>query len=224
MKRQILIRTFCILSAIVGILGVLMIGNSFSINTGPPLNATNEQLILFAKQNYQEVLKGAWLQAVGTFLIIVFAIAIVHLAEANNTFSGWMTLLGSATLVMVSLTEVVCYIMALFTVPETMGAIGNNIGHAVQHLYFIVAAPSLFLPLAFVILSSNILPRVFGYLAIILGIAFFAVGISSLYRLILSSLDTSLAAIQALWWFAAAIVLIARSKKIANSRKENIVQ
>lgn len=207
-------RRFCILSAVAGIIGVLMIGYSFGINAGPPLNATNEQLILFAKTHYRAVLQGAWLQAVGPILIILFALAIVHLADATNRLSGWMTLLGSSILIMVSLTEVVCYIMALFTVPETMGAIGNNIGHAVQHLYFIIAAPSLFLPLAFVILSSTVLPRIFGYLAIILALAFIIVGITSLYHLILSSLDTSLAAIQALWWFAAAISLIIRSKKI----------
>lgn len=80
-------------SAIVGILDVLMIGNSFGINTVPPLNATNEQLILFAKQYYQEVLKGAWLQAVGTFFIILFAIAIVDLTVVTNTFSVWLTIL-----------------------------------------------------------------------------------------------------------------------------------
>lgn len=105
--------------------------------------------------------------------------------------------------------------MALFPEPETMGAIGNNAGHAVQHLYFIVAAPSLFVPLGFVILSSSVLPRIFGYLAIILAAAFIIVGITSLYRLVLSSLDTSLAAIQAIWWFAAAVSLIIRSKKLA---------
>lgn len=215
-------RTFCILSAIAGILGVLMIVDSFGINMGPPLNATNEQLILFAKEHYHEVLRASWLQAVGTFLVILFAIAIVHLAKAANTFSGWMTLLGSSILIMVSLTEVVCYIMALFAVPEIMGAIGNNIGHAVQHLYFIIAAPSVFLPLAFVILSSKILPKIFGYLAIILGAAFIAVGISSLYRLILSSLDTSLAAIQALWWLAAAIVLLIRSGKTETKIEESV--
>ncbi|MCL6525142.1 MAG: hypothetical protein K6T34_10865 [Thermoflavifilum sp.] len=218
MIPQTSIRMFCIVSAIIGILGVLMIGNSFWINTGLPLHATNEQYILFAKENDKEVLKGAWLQAVGTFLIIFFAIAIVHLAKLQDSFSAWMTLLGAAILMMVSLTEVVCYIMALFTVPETMGSIGNNIGHAVQHLYFIVAAPSLFLPLAFVILFSKILPKIFGYLAIVIGLAFFGVGIFSLYRLILTSLDTSLAAIQALWWLAAALALMIRSRKIQNAK------
>ncbi|PJJ76459.1 hypothetical protein BXY57_2079 [Thermoflavifilum aggregans] len=214
MPRHVSIRTFCVLSAITCILGVLMIGNSFAINTGPPLNATNAQYIWFAQQHAHDVLKGAWLQAVGTFFILLFAVALVHLSRSSHTFGGWMTFLGATTLLFVSLMEVVCYIMALFPTPETMGAIGNNIGHAVQHLYFIVAAPALFLPLGFVILFSKVLPGVFGYLALLLACAFFAVGIYSLYRLILTSLDTSLAAIQALWWFAAAVVLIFRSRKI----------
>jgi hypothetical protein len=124
-------------------------------------------------------MKGAWLQAVGPVLIVFFALAIVHLAVATNKLSGWMTLLGSSILIMVSLTEVVCYIKALLPVPETMVAIGNNMGHAMQHLYFIIAAPSLFLPLAFVILASEVLPCVFGYLTIILAMAFITVGITS---------------------------------------------
>jgi hypothetical protein len=212
-------RNFCIASAACGILGVLMIGSSFGINTGPPLNATNQQLIKFARLHGHEVMKGAWLQAVGPVLIVLFALSIVHLAGAANKLSGWMTLLGSSILIMVSLTEVVCYIMALFPVPETMGAIGNNTGHAVQHLYFIVAAPSLFLPLAFVILNSKVLPQVFGYTAIVLAVAFIVVGITSLHKLILSPLDTSLAGIQALWWLAAAIVLWMRAK---NSNGKNL--
>ena len=98
MWRQINSRILSILSAVVGILGVLMIGYSFGINMGPPLNATNEQLILFARQHSHEVLQGSWLQAVGPVLIIFFALSIVHLAGAQNRLMGWMTLLGSSIL------------------------------------------------------------------------------------------------------------------------------
>jgi hypothetical protein len=218
MIKQLSPRKICTLGAIAGIIGVLMIGSSFGINTGPPVNATNQQLIEFARLHGHEVMKGAWLQAIGPVLIVFFALSIVHLAGAVNKLSGWMTLLGSSILIMVSLTEVVCYIMALFTMPETMGAIGNNTGHAVQHLYFIVAAPSLFLPLAFVILASDVLPGIFGYLAIILAVAFMVVGVTSLYKLILSPLNTSLGGIQALWWLAAAISLWTRAKKIESKQ------
>ena len=208
-------RTLCILSGIAGILGVLMIGTSFGINAGPPPDATAEQLVAFGQTHFKAILQGAWLQAVGPWLIIFFALTLVHLAGAFHRLSGWMTLFGAMVLMMVSLAEVVFYIAALFTEPPTMALISNEIAHAIQHLYFIVAAPSLFLPLGVVVLSSSILPRTFGYLALILGAAFFVLGMTSLFSLLLSSAVTSLAAIQAFWWAAAAIALIVRSKKIA---------
>ena len=40
--------------------------------------------------------------------------------------------------------------------------------HSVQHLWFI-AAPALFLPLGLVILGSGVLPRILGYLALVLA-------------------------------------------------------
>lgn len=196
------------------LVGALMIGISFAINPGPPEGATNEQLILFANLHYKEILWGAWLQAVGPVLIMLFTITIVYLSGAMNRVVGWMTLLGACILVMVSLTEVVCYITALFPVPGNMDIIGMNIGHAVQHLYFIIAAPAVFLPLGLVIISSPILPKIFGYLAIALAIGFIIVGIISLYHLVLSPVETLLAPIQAFWWVGAAITLRIRAKKM----------
>lgn len=210
-------RVLCLLGGLAGILGVLMIGTSFGINAGPPLGATEEQLVSFGRQHYASILWGAWLQAVGPVLIIFFAFTIVQLAGATQRLAGWMTMFGATILMMVSLTEVIFYVSALFSNPVTMGLISNEIAHAVQHLYFIVAAPALFLPLGIVVLSSSVLPRIFGYLALILGAAFVVLGITSLHSLILSSAVTSLAAIQALWWMAGAITVMIRSRKISAS-------
>ncbi|MEO8853430.1 MAG: hypothetical protein ABI359_06605 [Ginsengibacter sp.] len=201
------------LSARAALIGALMIGISFAINPGPPDGATSEQLILFGKRYYKEILWGGWLQAVGPVLIMLFAISIVYLAAAMNQVVGWMTLLGACILVMVSLTEVIFYITALFSVPDNMDIVSMNIAHAVQHLYFIVAAPAIFLPLGLVVLSSTVLPKVFGYLAIGLAIGFMIVGITSLYHLVLSTTETLLAPIQAFWWVGAAITLRIRAKK-----------
>jgi hypothetical protein len=202
------------LGARAALIGALMIGISFAINPGPPDGATAEQLVLFGKRYYKEILWGAWLQAVGPVLIMLFAVTIVYFASAMNRVLGWMTLLGACILVMVSLTEVVFYITALFPVPDNMVIISMNIAHAVQHLYFIVAAPAIFLPLGLVILSSTVLPKVFGYLAIALAIGFIIVGILSLYHLVLSTTETLLAPIQAFWWVGAAITLRMRAKKL----------
>ena len=67
----------------------------------------------------------------------------------------------------VSLIEVTFYISALNPDPAMMPPISLKLISAVQHLYFIVAAPALFLPLGIVLVSSPILPRLFGYLALL---------------------------------------------------------
>jgi hypothetical protein len=90
--------------------------------------------------------------------------------------------------------------------PDSLGLI-----HAVQHLYFMVAAPALFLPLAVVILGSTVLPRAFGYLALALGVGFGAVGVAFLFSLTLPGWVQALAFVQAFWWWAAAITLMVRA-------------
>src|SRR5215469_12298352 len=133
-------KPFRILTSLSGILGVIMLIISFNINPGPPANATTAQLIAFANQNFTSTLWGAWLQAVGPLLIVLFAFALVCLAGATTRLAGWMTLFGGAILMMVSLIEITFYIGALYKL--TTGLISLDLVHAVQHLYFIVGAPA----------------------------------------------------------------------------------
>lgn len=208
-------RSFCILSALSGILGVFMLILSFSINTGPPPGSSGPALVRFAEQSYKSVLWGAWLQAVGPIFVVLFAFALVQLSGAERRLSGWMTFFGATTLMIVNLVEVTFYICALFTSPSGMMEIGTRLISSVQHLYFIVSAPALFLPLGIVLVTSRIIPRVIGYLALGLGGTFAAVGIASLFTLALPASVTSLGSIQALWWMAAAFSLLFRSHRSA---------
>jgi hypothetical protein len=215
-------RLFRILSALSGIAGVIMLITSFSINTGPSSNATSAQLIAFGNQHPTSILWGAWLQDVGSLLIVLFAVAIVFLADATTRYAGWITMFGGTILVTVSFVESIFYISALNSNPVTMALISINLGHAVQHLYFIVAAPTLFLPLGAVILGSHVLPRVFAYLALALGAAFALLGVVSLTDLILPVGVTAFAGIQALWWLAAAITLLVGKEKTSVKEKETL--
>ena len=203
------------LSALSCIVGVIMLIISFSINPGPPSNATGAQLVAFANQNFTSILWGAWLQAVGPVLIVLFAFALVSLAGATTRLAGWMTLFGGAILTMVSLVEITFYIGALYRL--TTGLISLDFVHAVQHLYFIVAAPALFLPLGVVVLGSQVLPRVFGYLALLLGATFAILGMVSLYSLTLPLVVIAFAGLQTVWWLAAAITLIVRTEKTSKT-------
>jgi len=113
-------QSFCILSGISGIVGVMLIAVSFNINPGPPRDATSAELMRFGQQYYASVLWGAWLQAVGPALIVLFAFSLVHLAGATQRLSGWMTFFGAATLMTVSLIEITFYISALHVDPPMM--------------------------------------------------------------------------------------------------------
>ena len=107
--------------------------------------------------------------------------------------------------------------------PAIMPSISLRLIYAVQHLYFIVAAPTLFLPLGIVLVSSRILPRLFGYLALILAACFAMLGAVFLLHITLPGPVTAFAGVQALWWLAAAITLIVRGGKIPNSVNQEVV-
>jgi hypothetical protein len=94
-----------------------------------------------------------------------------------------------------------------------MPLISLELIRAVQHLYFIVASPALFLPLGIVILGSDVLPRLLGYLAIVLAAVFALAGVVTLLSLTVPVVVQASASIQVLWWLAAAITLIVRARK-----------
>ena len=210
-------RSLCLLGGLAGAVGVVLLGLSFAINTGPPPNPTTAELVKFGKDNYAKVLWGAWLQAVGPVLIVLFAFSLVHLARATQRLVGWMTFFGAIILMTVSLVEITFYISALHADPAVMPSISLVLISAVQHLYFIIAAPSLFFPLGIVLLESAVLPRAFGYLALLLAAIFTVLGAACTLRLILPNYITAFAGVQALWWFAAAIALIARRGALSNA-------
>ena len=87
---------------------------SFSINPGLLLQTlTCRPTDCFRQSILRFDSLGAWLQAVGPLLIVLFAFAIVSLAGATSRFAGWMTMFGGILLMVVSLIEVVFYISAL---------------------------------------------------------------------------------------------------------------
>ncbi len=89
-----------------------------------------------------------------------------------------------------------------------MGLVSVAAIHATQHLYFIIAAPSLFLPLGLVIRQSAVLPRAFGALALALGGLFLLLGVTTSQQLVLPAAVTTLGAVQAVWWLTAAIAFL----------------
>jgi hypothetical protein len=79
--------------------------------------------------------------------------------------------------------------------------------------YWLMLTPVLFLPLVIVLLSSQVRRGVFGHVVLLLSIAFAALGVILLLALTLRAAVTAVAGLQAIWWLAAAITVIARKRK-----------
>lgn len=212
-------RLFRILASLSCIVGVIMLITSFVINPSPQSDSTPAQLVAFVNQYHTSILIGSWLQTISPILIVSFGLALAHLAGATRNLAGSILLLGSLILVLVSLLEVTFYLSTAYN-PVTVGTIGLDIIRAIQHLYSIVAAPTLFFPLAVIILGSHIIPRVFGYVALGLGSAFAILGMLALFSPIQYIVDY-LAYTQGLWWLSAAIALLISAFKQSNTATSN---
>ena len=114
----------------------------------------------------------------------------------------------------VSLIEITGYIGTLHTSSATMPGTSLALIHSVQHLYFIVAAPAVWLPLGLVIVGSSVLPRILGYLAIVLAAGYALAGVVTLFDLTVpAAVQIAAGVVPALWWLAAAGTLLIRARQ-----------
>jgi hypothetical protein len=204
-------------AGICALLGAGMLIASFAANTGPPTGDAGAELTAFEQQHLDAILWGAWLQATGPVLIVLFGFTIARAAGAAARVAGWMTLFGACTLMTVSLVEIVFYIGALHTSPPAMADISFAFLRADQPLYFIVAAPALFAPLGVVILGSEVLPPVLGNLALVLAAGYALAGVVTMTDLTVPVAVQISASVQVLWWVAAGITFIVRARQASSA-------
>jgi hypothetical protein len=199
-----------VLTALSGIIGPVILVASFIINPAPPADYTTSQLRDFVVRHHNGIVLGGWLQGMGSLLIVLFALALVHLAKATHRFAGWVTLLAGASVLMVSLVEITFYLgVVQATEAGDIGAAlaSNNLIKAVQHVFLI--APVLLLPLGVVLLGSDVLPRVFAHSAFVMGATLQILGLAGLFNALQSVIDVMLI-LQSLWFVAAAVTLLVR--------------
>lgn len=214
-------RTVRIATGICGVVGVITLIVGFSINPGPPGDASVAQAIAFFMQHRDAVLLGGWMQEIGAFLCIAFLVALTVLAGWATRIAGLLTLLGGSILILVSVIEVTFYLLTVQGSAHgdaTEVALGLELTKAIQHGYSMLAAPAVFFPIGAVILGSRVIPRGYGYLAFVLGAIFAALGGIVLFNDSLQTLVNILSGIQAFWFLAAAIVVLATSGHSAPSR------
>lgn len=209
---------FRMLVALSGILGVVALSVSFSINPAPPAGATIAQIVVWGRVHENLILTGSWLQAIGSLLEVVFILAIIHITGATQRLAGWIAAFAATVIMAVSLVEVSFYLSAIqggVSGDLTTLAVSLNLIKAIQHAYVIVPAPMLLLALGVVILSSPMFPRLFGYLALALGVTMGILGLVGTFVPLQQVIDYVLT-VQEVWFAAVAITLAISVRKASN--------
>jgi hypothetical protein len=215
-----------ILIALCGILGTLLLGLYFGVGFSiglaqlPP-DATMAQVVSVATQYHNLWFLGTWLQATGSLLSVVFFLALVQRAGATTRLAGLVRSLGSTVLLAVVLIE------GVFTLDLPQAVVNGHlvtsltsfdIMTVITYIYPIVPAPVIFLALGTILLGSRLLPRVFGFLAFGMGIAFAVVGLIALFTTPI--LTIVVLSFQALGVLAAAITLLVRPGTALDATEE----
>ena len=84
--------SFRLLVGISGLLGVAALAVYYSVPIPvPPPNAGFREIAEFGTQFHDKILLDAWLQGIGSLLVVIFFLALVYLAQRIERFSGWIT-------------------------------------------------------------------------------------------------------------------------------------
>jgi hypothetical protein len=203
-------RLFSILTALTGILAVPLLYLSFNLAPMPPTDPT--KLMVYAQQYHNGLVYGGYLQAAMPFVIVLFSIAIVHLAGATTRFAGWATVLGGISLIILALLEGSLFIFCAFTNSVDVGLIGINLIHALQHFYM-AASSALIIPLGIVIVQTRVLPRILGYIAVATGVVSLILGFIYFSLPVVDGVLPLfiMQCISSIWFPVAAIILLIRA-------------
>ncbi|HEY7340461.1 MAG TPA: hypothetical protein VH591_06250 [Ktedonobacterales bacterium] len=212
-------RLFRVLAAFAGIAGVVALGYYYSVPFPlPPASATPAQVVQFALHYHDAVFLDTWIQAVGSLLTTVFFLALVFLAGATIRFAGWMTMLASALTLATALAEGTFALAAV-----QAGMIGHeqtavtclDLTNVFVHVFLIVPAPLLLLAVGSALRGAAVLPQVFRFLALALGVAFAIAGFAGWFSAAALTAGIFLLIGQELWVLTAAITLIVRTRKVS---------
>lgn len=203
------------LAAGCGIAGVVMLTAHFLIPAGvPPDSAGLARIAAFARAHANAIRLSAWLQATGAILYVVFVLAVVHLAGAGERFAGRIVALAGAVLVAVALLDsalIVATVQAAAhghaeTLRVSFDLVGGPGNDAIGRSFLL--APAILLPLGFVLLQTQLLPRAYGVTALAFGALSQVLGLAGLFSAVaFADVNPVVLALENVWLIAVALVV-----------------
>jgi hypothetical protein len=185
-------RLFLIPIAIAGITGQAFLSIYFSGVAVPKelisASTSISQLSDIVTKHQSAILLDAWLMGMGSLLSVIFYVGLVYVTGAIMRFSGLLSIIASAVVMAVALVDVTFMVAAnnaaiighTDTTKIAIDFVAGK-GEAFDYTFIFGPAPMLITSIGFVLLRSDIIPRFFGYAAIVVGVMFFIAGLLSIF-------------------------------------------
>lgn len=200
---------------ICGIVGPILLAVYFAAPafTGWPFDgAPADQLIAYTNGHALLFYAGAWLQATGAGLSILFFLAVLQLSGCRGAYAGLVTAVACSLLLAVVLAEA-AFLVAVpaaaaagdrATVATTF-ALSNGV---YAHVFPLAPAPLLLGGVGAILLGTDLLPRQLAWAALVLAGLFELAGIAAVFATAGLVFAIVMSVVQELWIVAAAIALL----------------
>ena len=179
-------------------------------------NPSTQQVVDAGSRYHDLLFFGSWLQATGAMLSVVFFLGLTHRARIAGSFPALIVLIGSAVLVAVVLAEAsftFSWAIAASNGEQSSARTSFDLMASFIHVFPIVPAPAVYLPLGIALLRDPALPRAFPGLAIALGTGFVVAGFAGVFATGASAAVAALSLAQSVWILAAAGNMLLRARE-----------
>jgi hypothetical protein len=193
----------------------------------PTAGASPDQLMQYAKAHEVIFYLGAWLQATGALLCVVFFLVLVQLAGAQRYLAGLITIVAVALLLTVVVIEAAMLVAVPFgadnndaaTVATTF-ALSNGV---FVRVFPLAPATAVFAGIAAVLFRSRVLATGFAWAALAIAALFELAGIAAIFSSAALVLAIVMSIAQEVWIIAAAVGLgVAARAALIASEKQSI--
>jgi hypothetical protein len=212
------------LVAVAGFVSAVALVGHFVV-AGPPASFTTQKLLVDYALRHDAVVTGAWLDGIGSVLLVLTVVGVAQLAGAAGSFAGRILTLAGAAVVAHSLFIDSLVIGAAQIAADGSGAQAATllqVAHAGDYVFPI--ANAFWAPaLGLIVLRTGVLPAIFGYVAVAFGLVELVGGAASLYSESVNALINPMFMVMVVWNVAAGIVLLVRREKRTQVGREQQV-
>lgn len=199
-------------SGIAGPLALTIYFTAPAVTGWPYAGASPDQLIQYATSHQSLFFAGAWFQATGAMLSVLFFLVLIELAGARSRLSGSVAIVGSALLLAVVVVE------AALLVAVPMGAANHDAATVATtfalsngvfvRVFPLAPAPLLFAGVGAALIGGTLLHRWFAWSAFAVAALFELAGIAAIFSAVGLYFAIAMSILQEFWILAAAIATL----------------